>query len=138
MVRKLALIPIAALVLAVTASAADLDGRWSWSEAGRRGNTVTIVLTLKVNGTKLTGTITGANPGRGGGAPEEIKISNGKVNGNEFSFKVTQSGRGGMSMTTEYKGTLNEDTLEIQITRPGMGPNAPPQILNVTAERSLT
>jgi hypothetical protein len=126
------------LGLSTIATAADLNGRWSWSEAGRRGNSVTVVLTLKVSGTKLTGTITGTAPGRGGEAPEDIKISNGKVDGNEFSFKVTQSGRGGMSSTTEYKGTMNEDTLDIEIRRPGMGPNAPLQILKVTAERSLT
>ena len=125
------------LAFSAMAPAADLDGRWSWSEAGRRGNSVTVVLTLKVNGNKLTGTITGGQ-GRRGDAPEEIKISGGKVNGNTFSFKVSRQGRGGMSMTTEYKGTLNEDTLELEITRPGMGPDAPPQILKVTAERSLT
>jgi hypothetical protein len=95
------------------------------------------VLTLKVNGNKLTGTITGGQ-GRRGDAPQEIKISNGKVNGDTFSFKVSRQGRGGMSITTEYKGTLNEDTLELEIARPGMGPNASPQVVKVTAERSLT
>ena len=119
------------------APAADLDGRWSWSEAGRRGNSVTVVLTLKVNGNKLTGTITGGQ-GRRGDAPEEIKISGGKVNGNSFTFKVARQGRGGMSTTTEYQGTLDEDVLELQITRPGMGPNASPQVIKVTAGRSLT
>jgi hypothetical protein len=126
-----------ALAFSASALAADLDGRWSWSEAGRRGNSVTVVLTLKVNGNKLTGTITGGQ-GRRGDAPEEIKISGGKVNGDTFSFKVARQGRGGMSMTTEYKGALNEDTLELEITRPGMGPNASPQVIKVTAERSLT
>ena len=137
MVKNLCLALPMVLVYSAVALAADLDGRWSWSEAGRRGNSVTVVLTLKVNGNKLTGTITGGQ-GRRGEAPEEIKISGGKVNGDTFSFKVTQSGRGGMSMTTEYKGTLREDTLELEIARPGMGPDAPPQITRVTAERSLT
>lgn len=126
------------LALSVSALAADLDGRWSWSEAGRRGNSVTVVLTLKVNGNKLTGTITGGQGRRGGDAPADIKISSGKVNGNTFSFKVSQQGRGGMSMTIEYKGTLNEDTLDLEITRPGMGPNGQPQVSKITAERSLT
>jgi hypothetical protein len=135
--KNLCLVSAMVLAFSAMAPAADLDGRWSWSEAGRRGNSVTVVLTLKVNGNKLTGTITGGQ-GRRGDAPEEIKISGGKVNGNTFSFKVSRQGRGGMSMTTEYKGTLNEDTLELEITRPGMGPDAPPQILKVTAERSLT
>lgn len=125
------------LAVCASANAADLDGRWSWSEAGRRGNSVTVVLTLKVNGNKLTGTITGGQ-GRRGDAPEEIKISNGKVSGNTFSFRVAQQGRGGMSMTTEYKGTLNDETLDLEITRPGMGPNSSPQVTKVTAERSLT
>jgi hypothetical protein len=136
MVKNLCLLCAMVLGLSASAPAADLDGRWSWSEAGRRGNSVTVVLALKVNGNKLTGTITGGQ-GRRGDAPEEIKISGGKVNGSTFSFKVTQSGRGGMSMTTEYKGTLNEDTLELEITRPGMGPGASPQVIRVTAERSL-
>jgi hypothetical protein len=137
MVKNLCLVFALALAFSAIAPAADLDGRWSWSEAGRRGNSVTVVLTLKVNGNKLTGTITGGQ-GRRGDAPEEIKISGGKVNGNAFSFKVARQGRGGMSTTTEYKGTLNEDTLELEITRPGMGPNAAPQVIQVTAERSLT
>ena len=126
-----------ALAFSAGAWAADLDGRWSWSEAGRGGNGVTVVLTLKVNGNKLTGTITGG-PGRRGDASQEIKISSGKVNGDTFSFKVARQGRGGMSITTQYKGTLVEDTLDLEITRPGMGPDAPPQVIRVTAERSLT
>jgi opacity protein-like surface antigen len=138
MVKNLSLALAIALACAAAAPAADLDGRWSWAEAGRRGNSITVVLTLKVNGNKLTGSITGGQ-GRRGGAPEEIKISSGKVNGNAFSFKATQQGRGGMSMTTEYKGTLNDnDTLDLEITRPGMGPDASPQVIKVTAERSLT
>ena len=137
MVKNLCFALAIALAFCAVAPAADLDGRWSWSEAGRRGNSVTVVLTLKVNGNKLTGTITGGQ-GRRGDAPEEIKISGGKVNGDTFSFKVSQQGRGGMSMTTEYKGTLNEDTLELEITRPGMGPDAAGQVIRVTAERSLT
>jgi hypothetical protein len=138
MVKNLCLALAAALACSVGALAADLDGRWSWSEAGRRGSSVTVVLTLKVNGNKLTGTITGGGPGRRGDSPEEIKISGGKVNGNTFSFKVERQGRGGMSMTTGYKGVLNEDTLELEITRSGMGPDAAPQVVRVTAERSLT
>jgi hypothetical protein len=137
MVKNLCFAWAAALAFSVGALAADLDGRWSWAEAGRGGNSVTVVLTLKVNGNKLTGTITGGQ-GRRGDAPQEIKISNGKVNGDTFSFKVSRQGRGGMSITTEYKGTLNEDTLELEIARPGMGPNASPQVVKVTEERSLT
>jgi hypothetical protein len=43
-----------------------------------------------------------------------------------------------MSMTTEYKGTLTEDTIDLEITRPSMGPTGQPQVTKVTAERSLT
>jgi len=146
--KTLLLALAAAFTISTAVSAADLDGRWSWSEAGRRGNSYTVTLTLKVSGNKLTGSITvppGGGPGGrgrggdGGGEPQEIKISNGKLDGNDFSFKVTQQmGRGGMSTTTEYKGTLNEDKLEIEIRRPGFGPNPQPQLLKVTAERSLT
>ena len=138
MCKALILVSLAAVAFSV-AAAADLDGRWSWAEAGRRGNTYTVTLTLKVNGSKLTGSITVPGFGRGGGGDmPEVKISNGKVDGNDFSFKVQQQGRGGMSTTTEYKGTMNEDKLEIQIIRPGTGPNGQPQLLKVTAERSLT
>jgi len=148
--RILVLVSSLALIFSSIGAAADLDGRWSWSEAGRRGNSYTVTLTLKVSGNKLTGTITapagpgpgmgrGGRDGGGGGDLQEIKISNGKVDGNDFSFKVTQQmGRGGMSTTTEYKGTFNEDKLEIEIKRPGFGPNPQPQLLKVTAERSLT
>ena len=103
--RILLLASSLAFIFASIGSAADLDGRWSWSEAGRRGNSYTVTLTLKVSGNKLTGSITsppgpgpgmgrggrdGGGGGNGGGEPQEIKISNGKVDGNDFSFKVTQ------------------------------------------------
>ena len=66
----------------------------------------------------------------------QAAISDGKVDGNNISFKVSMQGGGGNQMTSEYVGTLAGEDLKLKITRPGRDGNA--QTNEVTAKKATT
>ena len=103
-----------ALVLLVAVSnglAADVSGKWTAEVQGRGGQTRTMTLTLKADGDKLTGTVSGMQ-GR------ENPISDGKVNGDEISFTVSAETQNG-TMKTNYTGKLSGDELKMKGQREG-------------------
>lgn len=119
------------LVVAFTATAADVSGKWVYEQAGRGGgNPVQVTLTLKASGSSLTGTL--ARPGRDGGAMES-PISAGKVDGDNISFKVEMN-MGGNAMTQDFSGTLAGEELKLKVTRPGRDGN--PMTTEVTAKKA--
>ena len=132
MTKKLLFVVSLLLVVAFAAMAADVSGKWTYEQQGRGGNAVTVTLTLKAEGGTLTGTM--SRPGRDGNAME-TPISDGKVEGNDLSFKTVQS-FGGNEITINYKGTVNGDTIDLSITRPGRDGNA--MTNKVTAKRATT
>ena len=134
MTKKLLFVTTILLALAFAASAADVTGKWVYEQAGRQGgNPTKVTLTLKAEGSKLSGTL--SRPGRDGNAME-AQISDGKVDGNNISFKVTMQGGGGNQMTSEFGGTLTGDDLKLKITRPGRDGNA--QTTEVVAKKATT
>ena len=141
MTKKLLFVFSILLAVAFVAAAADVSGKWTYDQTmpGRNGGdptTVTVTLTLKADGAKLTGTVLGGGMGRGG-APTPQDIGDGKVDGDKISFTTTRPGRnGGDPTVTTYKGTLKGDTLELEVTRPGRGGD--PQTTKVTAKRATT
>lgn len=68
------------VLMAATAFAADIDGKWA-GNIETPGGAITLAYTFKADGATLTGTMIGPD-----GA--EIKISNGKIEGNKVSFTV--------------------------------------------------
>ena len=86
-----------------------IDGKWTASTQGRNG-TQTETLTLKLNGSTLTG-----NLDMGRGATE---IASGTMDGSTVNFKVTRAGRNG-NTTTDYTGKLTGDDLTLTATREG-------------------
>ena len=134
MTKKLLFVVSILLVVAFAAMAADVSGKWTYEQAGRGGgNPVTVTLTLKSSGGSLTGTM--SRPGRDGNAME-TPISDGTVSGNDITFKTVQS-FGGNDITTSYKGTINGDTIDLSITRPGRN-GGDPMTTKVTAKRATT
>ncbi len=94
------------LGLSIPAFAADkasATGKWKWSFE-RNGQTMETTLTLKQDGEKLTGAVTGRNN-------TETAIEEGKVKDGEVSFKVTRE-RNGNKFTMAYKGKVTEDTIK--------------------------
>jgi hypothetical protein len=132
MIKKLLFVALIALVASIALIAADVSGKWTFEQQGRGGNTMTVTLTLKADGGNLTGTVSGGM-GRGGG---EAQISDGKVDGNNISFSVKREFNGN-TMVTTYKGTVDGDTMKLDVTRPGRG-GGEPVTTSVTAKRSTT
>lgn len=100
---------LASLLLSAAAlSAADLNGTWTWSAPGRNGGPERVSkLSLKVDGTKLTGNLSA--PGREGAAVE-IPIAEGKVEGDSVSFQVVRKTPNGDN-TTHYHGKITGDKI---------------------------
>ena len=94
-------------VFALAASAADVTGKWMAQVPGRNGNQ-DVTFNLKQAGSALTGTVT---TGQG-----DQQISEGKVDGDNLSFKVSFEARGN-TITQDYKGTVAGS--EIKFTREG-------------------
>jgi hypothetical protein len=132
MTKKLLFVTTVLLALAFAASAADVSGKWVFEQPGRGGNPVKVTLTLKAEGGKLTGNV--SRPGRDGNAMETA-ITDGKVDGNNVSFKTTMQGGGGQ-FTSEYTGTLSGDDLKLTVQRPGRDGNV--QKNEVVAKRATT
>lgn len=97
--------------LNITVQAADATGTWTWTTPaqGNRPERKS-VLKLKTEGDKLTGTINGRQN------QEDIKITDGKVTGDEVSFKVSRSGQNGNTFVQKYNGKLSGDTIKGKVT----------------------
>ena len=105
------------------AYASDVSGKWVAQVPGRQGNTREVTITLKAEGEKLTGTVSG----RQGDTP----IADGKIKGDEISFTVTQSFQGN-EVKANYTGKVSGD--EIKFTRTFGGGDRPP--VEFTAKRA--
>jgi hypothetical protein len=119
MTKKLLFASTILLVYAFGALAADVTGKWTGQVAGRNGPQ-DITLNLKSEGAKLTGTVLGGGGGRGGGGGAAMprEISDGKVDGDNISFKVSFDA-GGQVRTTTYTGTVVGGEINMKSTREG-------------------
>jgi len=133
MTKKLLFVTTILLALAFAAMAADPSGKWVFEQPGRQGATTKVTLTLKADGSKLTGSV--SQPGRDGNAMETA-ISEGSISGDSFSFKVSRE-MGGNTFVTSYSGTMAGDDLKLKITRPGRN-GGDPMTTEVTAKKATT
>jgi diphthamide synthase subunit DPH2 len=100
---------IAALLLALCAAfgfAADVSGRWEGTAEWPEGP-MALMYTLKADGATLTGTVQAVG--------YEFPISDGQVNGEEFSFKVVVEGDGSQYL---HHGKFTGDTMQMAIEGP--------------------
>jgi hypothetical protein len=134
MTKKLLFVTTILLVIAIGAFAADVSGKWTYEQPGRGGNPGRpVTITLKQDGSKLTGQVPGM--GRGGdNPPPPSEIQNGKVEGDKVSFDVKREFNGN-SMTIKYEGTFSGDEMKLKITRETQNG---PMTNEVTAKRSAT
>ncbi len=129
MIKKLLFGTTILLAVALCLVAADASGKWTFEQQGR-GGPVQVTLNLKVDGAALTGTLT--RPGREGNAME-TPISDGKVDGNNLSFSVKREFNGNSFVST-YKGTLDGDSMKIEISMPTRDGGT--RTMNVVAKRA--
>lgn len=122
-------------LMAIPAQAQDVTGTWTftYSQMGRGGQAMerSQDFTFEQAGAVVTGTTMmqmGGRPGGAGGnppAPQEIAITDGKMDGNKLTFSFTR-GMGQRSMTQTFAGTVTGDTMEGTITMAGgMGGGEP-------------
>jgi hypothetical protein len=113
--RILLIMAIALTLLLASAWAADISGKWAAETQGRQGPQTT-TFTFKVEGAKLTGTVSGRQ-----GQPDS-EISEGKIDGDNISFVVKRMGgpNQDMEMKTTYKGVVSGDEIKFTVERPAM------------------
>jgi hypothetical protein len=81
----------------------DPTGTWKWSFTGQNGQTRETTLKLKLEGEKLTGTISGRN---GDTAIENATLKDGNI-----SFQVTREFNGN-KFTQKYNGAISGDSIK--------------------------
>ncbi len=134
MTKKLLFLTTILLAFVFAAMAADVNGKWVSEQPSRNGGPPrTTTFNFKADGSTLTGTMSGGM-GRGGQAPADVQISNGKVEGDNISFDVKRNGPNG-EITISYKGTISGDELKLKYSI-DMGNG--PQEREMTAKRSTT
>lgn len=101
-------------LLAMTAFAADVTGKWVGQVPGRGGQTTETTFNFKVSGTELTGTMSGPQG--------DLPIKEGKVTGDDIAFKVMLEFNGN-SIVLLFNGTAKGNELQMKRQREG-GPNA--------------
>jgi hypothetical protein len=98
--------------------AAAIDGKYTAETPGRGGGAPTTnTLTLKADGSNLTGSLDG---GRG-----PTDISEGKIDGMNVTFKVVQDLGDKGKRTSTYTGMLMGDDLKLTVTREPAGKGGP-------------
>ena len=97
---------LALLLTSAAANAADPNGTWTWTVTTQSGREFDLSLELKVDGEKLTGTLT--LPFGGG---FELDIQDGTFKNDEVSFKTVFE-RNGNSRETKYHGKVEGDTIK--------------------------
>ena len=111
--KTLTSIVVCFLLVAGIAFAAGIDGKWM-SERQMGENKIKVIMDLKADGAALTGSVTIDRPQ----GPVKADITDGKIDGNKFSFKVTMEGRNGKTISV-YEGTVDGDMLKGTSMREG-------------------
>ena len=102
---------VVALLLAAPIFAADIDGKWTGTIDGGAGP-MPLVYNFKADGATLTGSTLGPDG-------MEVKLSDGKIDGNNISFNLTLD-FGGQSITLAAKGVLAGSDLKMVLDFMGM------------------
>ena len=86
----------------------DPTGTWKWKMMGRNGQDREVTLKLKLEGEKLTGTISGRN--------NDTNIEEATFKDGEVAFSVTRE-MNGQKFTTTYKGKVDGDAIKGKVKR---------------------
>lgn len=104
MLQRVLLAGVLILAFSVVSLAASLDGRWEGTFSTPNGD-IQIAFTFKTDGAKLTGSVETPN----GDTP----ITDGKIEGDNFSFKVPFNGA-----TITHEGTISGDSIQMKVEGP--------------------
>jgi len=118
--KRLMVWTILVVLCAFTAVAADVAGKWVAQVPGRDGTPMDYTFMFKVEGAKVTGTLTMNMMGE----PMEQPITDGKLDGSNISF-VTVMKMQDMEMKSNWKGTVAGTEMKLTRTREGGGMGGP-------------
>jgi hypothetical protein len=99
-----------ALIAATLALAADVTGKWTAQIPGRDGTARETTFTFKVEGGKLTGSVSGRQG--------DTAISDGKIEGDNISFVVVRTIQDN-TIKIVYKGKVAGEEIKFTSTREG-------------------
>ena len=99
-----------AAVAVMTAAAADVNGKWTAEMPGRNGQTREVTYTFKADGDTLTGSMSLAQG--------EMQIKEGKISGDNISFKVPVEFNGN-AFVLVFKGAVSGDQIKFTRAREG-------------------
>jgi hypothetical protein len=105
MLKNIGMVAFAITMLTLAATAADIAGKWS-GQVPARGEAVAATFTFKVEGDKLTGTMTGPQG--------EVALQEGKVSGDRISFTTP-----GGNAKIMFEGTVSGNEIKMTRTREG-------------------
>ena len=88
------------LLLVVPALSAEIDGKWTATIDGMDGNKMELTYLFKAEGTKITGSVTSSMG--------EMKITEGKIEGNKISFTVASD-----QFSIANTGTISGDEIKL-------------------------
>jgi hypothetical protein len=91
---------LAMMMTTATALAADVTGKWTATAQSPNGD-FQLTFTFKQDGTNLTGSVQGP-------MGDPLDISNGKVDGDKFTFDVSFNG-----LTIHHNCTVNGDEIKM-------------------------
>ena len=99
------------LLTCVSVFAHDVDGKWTGTIMTPGGDNA-VAFNFKADGAALTGTTSGPDG-------SEVKIADGKIDGNNLSFTVTFDFQG-MPLLINYKGVLSGTEIKFTLDVFGM------------------
>jgi hypothetical protein len=98
-------------LFSLAALAADVSGNWTGVFHTREGGAFETNLVLQASGNDVTGTFQQGNS-------DEIKIENGKLNGDQISFSLTR-GSGDKIRKVNYSGTVEGNSMKLTLKPEG-------------------
>ena len=110
-------LPIALMLLAFSALAADISGNWKATAEGPNG-AMERTFALKQDGAKVTGETVSTFTGKS-------TITDGKVEGDTVTFTITAN-LGGQDVKLDYKGKIAGDEIKFTSHMAGGGGDAAP------------
>ena len=109
---RLSMLAVLLAVAVTSLSAADVTGKWSAQVAGRDGQMREQTFTFKVDGEKLTGTISGMPGG------DAVEIKDGTAKADDITFNVVRSFQG-QEVKIMYKGKAADGEITFSSWRDG-------------------
>lgn len=97
---------VSCFIISLAAVFADINGKWTGSITGPDGNELPLSYTFKIDGDKVTGTAVAQGV--------ELKLDSGKINGTDFTFKITNPE--GVSIPHAGKYFAAGDSISMNIT----------------------